>query len=128
MNEAQIEQMATALRNGTDLETACHYAGLSSTEVLRLLEQGKVEAERVSVGQAPNPVHAIALQLWDDMKKARADAIVRNVTYVQRAASDGNWQAAAWWLERTVPETYSKRSPKQSSVEGKPASAIEAEG
>jgi hypothetical protein len=129
IDKAKQAALIDALRGGSDLDTACHFAGLSSSQVLKWLELGKNEAERLANGYPATPGQADYVSLWEDLKKARADAIVRNVTYVQRAASDGNWQAAAWWLERTVPETYSKRAPKAPGVEGtKPPKQIEGEG
>lgn len=126
IDPAALEALTTALRNGTDIETACHYAGLSANQVLRQLEQGKVETERIAAGHAADPTASDALALWDELKKARADAIVRNVTYVQRAAADGAWQAAAWWLERTVPDQYGKKTAARTKpVEGGNPKAIE---
>jgi len=45
----------------------------------------------------------------DAVKKAEGDAIVRNVATIMRAAQDGTWQAAAWWLERRYPDDYARR-------------------
>ena len=104
--------LVAALRNGSDLETACHYAGLSIAQVLRALEVGKLEAERIANGFPADKTQAALLDLWESLKRARAEAIVRNVTYIQKAASDGSWQAAAWWLERTVPDQYGKKTAK----------------
>lgn len=129
IDKTKRSALIDALRGGSDLETACHFAGLSSQQMLKWLEVGKNEAERLANGFSATAGLEAYVSLWEDLKKARADAIVRNVTLVQRAASDGNWQAAAWWLERTVPETYSKRAPKAPSVEGtKPPKQIEGEG
>jgi len=108
MSEEQTEKLLLAVRSGTDLETSCHYAGLSVPEVYRLLERGKVEAERIGAGQKPKASERAAMALWDDLKTARAEAIVRNVAAIQQAASNGTWQAAAWWLERAVSEKYGK--------------------
>lgn len=105
-----VGEIIKALRNGTDLDNACAFAGASSSEVYRMLERGKFEAEKQFAGTPADPAEADCLELWNVLKKARADAIVTNVAYVQRAAKNGTWQAAAWWLERAVPETYGKRS------------------
>jgi hypothetical protein len=31
------------------------------------------------------------------------------VGQIAKAANDGTWQAAAWWLERRRPDDYSRR-------------------
>lgn len=108
MDEKQVEALREALRAGNDVETAAHFAGISVANLYRWLEAGKLEAERIAYGEAPNPDFADHLEFWEELRKARASAIVRNVAHIQKAAQNGAWQAAAWWLERTVPETYAR--------------------
>lgn len=110
ITKEQIEALCSAMRSGSDLDTSCHYAGISNQLVYRWLELGKLESERINAGEDPLESEAKFLSFWDELKKARADAVVRNVAFIQKAAQDGNWQAAAWWLERTVPEQYGKKS------------------
>ncbi len=43
------------------------------------------------------------------VEKAEADAETRFLGQVAKAAADGTWQAAAWWLERRRPEDYRRR-------------------
>lgn len=123
---AKLRALTDALRGGSDLETSCAFAGLSSTQVYKWVEQGKTESERRINGYGKNPEFDKHVGLWEALKKARADAIVRNVTQIQRAASDGQWQAAAWWLERTVPEQYAKKTAKRApAVEGESRKQLE---
>lgn len=44
-----------------------------------------------------------------DVERAEAEAEIRNVAIIQKAATD-TWQAAAWWLERRRPGDYRTRS------------------
>lgn len=55
--------------------------------------------------------------------KARAMAEVRNLTVIQQASSE-NWQAAAWWLERTMPDKFGRRDRMslEGAKEGSPVS------
>jgi hypothetical protein len=119
ISEQTLEALKTALRSGNDVETAAHYAGTSVANVYRWLEVGKTEAEKIAVGHAPTPEHADCLEFWEELRRARAEAIVRNVAYVQTAAKNGSWQAAAWWLERTVPEVYSKSGNRNPGTEAR---------
>lgn len=41
--------------------------------------------------------------------RARAEAEVRAITQIQRAAHEGNWQAAGWFLERSYPDRWGRR-------------------
>jgi len=110
MNEEQREKLLQAIRAGTDLDTSCHYAGLSIASIYRDLERGKAAAEVEQSGHSVDEGDEPYLQFWKELTSARADSIVRNVASVQQAARNGSWQAAAWWLERAVPESYSKTS------------------
>jgi hypothetical protein len=122
----QADALIRAMKGGADLETACDYAGVSVGLVYKALERGKVAYEQannggVEVAKSEEPY----LLFWDNLKKSRADAIVRNVAHIQQAAQNGSWQAAAWWLERTVPQTYAKKTPNSQQVESHQKSSIE---
>jgi transposase len=43
------------------------------------------------------------------IKKAEADAEIHFAEQIEKAATDGSWQAAAWWLERRRPEAWGRR-------------------
>jgi hypothetical protein len=96
----EIQEMLTAIKSGSDLETACHFAGLSVNVVYKDLELGK------SLENNKSKENTFEVLLWNELKKARASAIVRNVAHIQNAANKGDWKAAAWWLERSLPDNY----------------------
>jgi len=112
-NDPKIDKLLTAIKAGTDLDTAAHYAGLSVQEVYRWLELGKIENDNRNGNQKADAELDNEVKFWLDLTTARAEAIVRNVATVQQAASGGEWKAAAWWLERSVPETYSAKSAEK---------------
>lgn len=117
MTPEQVEKLKKALKAGNDVETSSHFAGMSLQTVYRWLELGKFESERVAAGEPADPENAEFMEFWESLRTARAEAIVRNVAYVQNAAQSGSWQAAAWWLERTVPETYARTKASKPEVE-----------
>lgn len=43
------------------------------------------------------------------VEKAEAEAEVAHVATIRSAATDGTWQASAWWLERRRSEDWGKR-------------------
>ncbi len=45
----------------------------------------------------------------DAIKKAEKEAIIKNVAVIQKAAEEGNWQAAAWWLERKYFQDWGRK-------------------
>lgn len=102
------QTLLDAVRGGIDLASAAQYAGLNATTVYRWMELGQREEERLDKGGEPTNEGLACLELWRTMRKARAEAVVRNVAQIQKAANQGEWKAAAWWLERTMPDSYGK--------------------
>jgi len=82
------QRLLDALRAGNTRQHACRYAGISD-ESLRRWQQ--------------------SVEFVEALKKAEADAIVRHVANIAKAAQDGQWTASAWWLERRYPEDYGRR-------------------
>jgi len=79
----------SALSAGNTRQAACFYAGISDETLANWMRR--------------------SLEFLERVKKAEADAEVRMVAQVARAAQEGTWQAAAWWLERRRPEDYGRR-------------------
>jgi len=77
-----------ALRAGNTRRASCAYAGISETTLATWLERFD--------------------DFRDHVEKAEADAEIRNVAIVQRAANE-SWQAAAWWLERRRSADFRQR-------------------
>lgn len=105
----KVKALIDALRGGADINTASQFAGLNYQTVYRWVERGQRENERLDEGLPADPDEAECLSLWQAMRKARAEAVVRNMAQVQKAASQGEWRAAAWFLERSVPEFRAKQ-------------------
>jgi hypothetical protein len=83
------QRLLGALRAGSTRRAAAPFAGVSEDSLERW--------ERSSAGFA------------DAIKKAEADAEVRHVANIAKAAQDGTWQASAWWLEPRRPDDYGRR-------------------
>jgi hypothetical protein len=107
LDTQKTKQLCDAIRGGADLQTAAHFAGFNVQTVYRWLELGQRENERLDRGENPDDSASAYLELWLQLRKARADAVMRNVAQIQKAANQGEWKAAAWWLERQLPDTFS---------------------
>ena len=104
-----IELLGTALQNGNYIETACDFVGINRATLYRWLQESE-----------ENDAKPILKELSDTVRKARAQAEMRNVLRIQKAADD-SWQAAAWWLERSQPKKWSKQTNVElSGVNGNP--------
>lgn len=82
------ERVLTAIRLGATYELACQYAGVSRRTLLTYRKDRDFCAE---------------------VEKAEGQAVVGWLAKIEKAASDGEWTAAAWKLERRYPELYGRR-------------------
>ena len=57
------------------------------------------------------------LPFRDAVEKAEADAETRFLGQVAKAAADGTWQAAAWWLERRRNGDYARHDKLDMAVD-----------
>jgi hypothetical protein len=82
------ERLLTALAAGNTIRASCIYAGIGVQTMADWRERSR--------------------DFRDAVEKAEADAEVRFVAQIAKAAHDGTWQAAAWWLERRRPLDYGR--------------------
>jgi transposase len=106
----RVQTLINALKSGAYIQTACTYSGVGESTVYRWLERGRKENDRLENDEKPNPDETPYLELWESIEKARAEATLRNLQVIQTSAQNGNWQASAWFLERTMPAQYGRRA------------------
>jgi hypothetical protein len=87
INQELIDTICNAIRMGVFVETAACFAGISKETWHAWLKKGAKEPD------------SIYKHFSDSILKASADAIMRKVNYVDKAAAT-DWRAAAWHLER----------------------------
>lgn len=99
------------LRAGAYIDHAAARAGVSRATVYAWLDKGK------------NQSTGLYRDFLDAVMQARADAVIRNVALIQNAARN-DWRAAAWYLERTLPEMYGRvRVPETPPMSSLPSTA-----
>lgn len=110
LGDPKVQGLIDALASGHYMERACRMAGISPSTVYRWIS----EADKIR-----NSVSSIAelsldqqqyVNLADAIIKARDEAAHRAMVSIQKAAQKGTWQAAAWYLERTDPNHYGRRT------------------
>ena len=116
LTQERQDRMCEALRAGNTRAASADYAGIGTSTLYRWLDRGQTEEE------------GIYREFRDAVKKAEADAEVRNVALIQRAANNGTWQAAAWWLERRRPGRWALRSPESDKHEEIVVDLVDREG
>jgi len=109
LDDPKVQLLLQALTGGNYIEVACSYAGLAPSTVHRWMERGRAEKQSQELGNKPDPIETQYIDLCNAVEKARATAVLRNVTIIQQAAGNGQWQAAAWWLERSMPNQYGRK-------------------
>jgi len=88
-----IKNIQNWLRMGYFVEDAARMAGISKGTLYNWLEKGRLERE--------DGIQSLHVDFLDSLEKARAEAEGIFLSSIKTAASRGQWQAAAWWLERS---------------------------
>ena len=105
------DRVIQAIKMGNYQETAAAYAGISQSTFYGWLERGR------------NELGSIYSEFLEAVEKAKADSEVRDVALIEKAATDGSWQAAAWKLERKFPQKWGRVTRTEiTGAEGKPIS------
>jgi len=86
---AKREAVLSALRAGNTRKAAAAYGEINQDTFYEWLKVDPTFSEAV--------------------QKAEADAEVRHVANIAKAAGEGSWQASAWWLERRRYEEWKRR-------------------
>ena len=113
---ADVEKaILDALAAGSSVRAACEAAGIGTTTFYRWCSEGERDGA---------PEHLRAFR--DGATRARAQARVAYAAIIRRAANDGDWRAAAWFLERSEPEEWApKHKLEHSGPEGGPIQTTE---
>ena len=120
-------RIVQAIQAGNYIETAAAYAGISKNTLYEWLRRGAREKERLASNRRARPKKAEQpyLEFADAVEKALAEAEVRDVVTVLKAADAGQWQAAAWRLERKFPDRWGRRDKVQQEISGPDGGPVE---
>ena len=108
LNSKVHEQIVKSVRGGSFNTVAAASAGISVRTFNSWMERGEMEEARIAEGFPPSEDEAKYVKFRQDVEKARAEAEVEAVSMVKMAARNGTWQAAAWYLERSFPQRWSR--------------------
>lgn len=108
LNEATAEMITNAIRLGMYLDDAAAVAGIHRNTLGNWLTWGREAEAKLENGDELTDRDRLYWDFLGAVEKARADAVLRNLNVIQRAAQDGSWQASAWFLERTNPRKWGR--------------------
>lgn len=91
-----IQKLIQAIKLSATYELAANYAGISYDSFNNWMKRGEAEKE----GEFFN--------FFNSIKEAEGIAAIMSLSKIEHAAKEGNWQAAAWKLERRYPHHYGK--------------------
>lgn len=117
--QAKIEQ---AIKLGATYELAAQYAGIHYDTFNNWRKRGEAELKRregnvkadTKLWNQEQPF----VELYEAVKKAEGLAVVGWLAKIEAAANDGNWQAAAWKLERRYPSDYNRNRVEHTGKDG----------
>lgn len=108
------QRIIQAIRMGATYEHAAAYGGIAYNTFNEWRKRAEVELQRrdnprVTEGTKQWETEQPYVEFYEAIKKAEGDAVVGWLAKIEKAASDGNWQAAAWKAERRYPEAYGRQ-------------------
>ena len=121
------ENICNWLKLGYYQEDAAIMAGISASTYYEWMKKGEQERVALEEGQKALTLPDTSLPASEDgtpeieliypflefseaVKKARAEAEGAHIRNIRKAADNGVWQASAWFLERSHPKKWGKRS------------------
>jgi hypothetical protein len=102
------DRIVSAVRAGSYLDDAASMAGIGSSTLFLWLATGRQANEKRENGEVLTDRETLCMEFLEAVERARAEATLRNIAIIQKAAQDGTWQAAAWYLERTNPKKWGR--------------------
>lgn len=102
------QRIVQAIGLGATYELAAQYGGVSYDTFNEWMKK------------AAGGANGIYRQLSEAVQKAEGVAVVGWLAKIEKAASDGEWTAAAWKLERRYPHDYGRRAVEVSGKDGGP--------
>ena len=114
LTQAMIDDLRSVIKEGNYVSVACGICGIDERIIYKWLDRGEKE---------PGTLFSTLSQ---SVKKAQAEAERLHLTRIT-TAGERNWQASAWFLERTKPDRYSRRDRIEAHVKIGPAIDFEIE-
>ncbi len=131
-----IEDVCNWLKLGYYQEDAAVMAGISPSTFYDWMKKGDEKADDIEEtkaltspdsslpaiqdveGTEVGEIVNLYSEFSEAVKRARAEAEGAHIRNIRRAADNGSWQASAWWLERSFPKKWGKRSAIEIGGEG----------
>ena len=127
LNPELQEKIVELIKLGNYAEDAAGAVGINRNTFFLWMARGRAESERLKLipDAEPNELETPYVNFMSAVEKARDEATARNVAVIQRAATNGDWKAAAWYLERTRQKTYGRAERvEMTGADGEPMKMV----
>lgn len=110
MNEQVQQELLNLIILGTPIRKAVTAVGITEKTFYTWMNRGMAERERLETipNAKPDLTEGVYLQFLQSCERARSEAIAKKVAVIAQSGVNGDWRAAAWWLERQVPDEFGK--------------------
>lgn len=105
LNDELIKKAHFLISEGHYAVVVCSYLGISEKTYYEWLKQGKIDTEKNK--------ESIFSKFFQSIKEGESKAEIRHLQTIARAASEGTWQASAWFLERKHKDRWSTKQEIQ---------------
>ena len=96
LTESRMEQLIEALRSGNYRIDACRAAGIHYNTLLAWEKKGESQKSGEYV------------EFLEALRSAEAEAVVSKVDIIHGVSMNGDWRAAAWFLEHKYPNNWAR--------------------
>jgi hypothetical protein len=109
LDEVKRDELINLIVLGLPINKAVAMVNIAESTFYNWMSRGMVERDRLATipDAKPKPEEKIYLEFLESLTRAR-EAIAKKVAVISSAASQGDWKASAWWLERQVPEDFGR--------------------
>jgi len=110
LDDTKREELINLIVLGLPVNKAVAMVNIAESTFYNWMSRGMVERDRLATipDAKPKPEEQIYLDFLESLTREREESIAKKVAVVSSAASQGDWKASAWWLERQVPEDFGK--------------------
>ena len=127
LDRRTVEAIDRYVSAGVDFQTAAAAGGVSFAQLERLEARAELIRDRRNAGERIGGEERVYLALSDGPAQAQARLKVQALACIHKAALNGNWRAAAWWLERMFPDEFASPNLRARGVgAGRPRGATSA--
>lgn len=114
------------IRRGATYKDAAAYAGFHYATVnywLNRLRKANPQIDHTTgqlvsyTDDGKQPDIETLFRFFDDIEKAEAEAKLKRLARIEKAAEDPKyWTADAWWLERKYPDEFGRREKREVTI------------